>query len=299
MMRLWGCGVDARRCAAREVSEGTWRTDPRMRLVDVHGHRLRVLEAGEDRGAPPVVLAADAPVVLEHLLPLVEALRPKRRVVALEMPGFGFSRPTPAYRFTLPEQVDVLEGLLDALDLAQVHLAFTCINAFLATALARRAPTRVARLTLGQMPSLEEYRRWAARIDVKVAGVSLLATPGLGQALMAAAPAYIAGKWFRGVSGPKADVAGLTRVASNVYAGGGTFCLAALNQSMTSVTAADVGPVRVPTTFLWGTADRSHRATKRDSCREIAPDAEVVDLDGLGHCFDLEDPERVAPWLLR
>jgi pimeloyl-ACP methyl ester carboxylesterase len=299
MTSLWGCAVDARRCAGRDFSEATWRTDARMRLVGVRGHQLRVLDVGEARGAPAVLLAADAPVVLEHLLPLVETLRPRRRVVALEMPGFGFSRPTKAYRFTLPEQVEVLEGLLDALDLAQAHLAFTCINAFLATALARRAPARVARLTLGQMPSLDEYRRWAARIDVKVAGVPLLATPGLGQALMAAAPSYIAGKWFRGVSGPKADVAGLTRVASRVYAAGGTFCLAALNQSMTSVTAADVGPVTVPTTFLWGTADRSHRATKRDSCRELAPDAEVVELDGLGHCFDLEDPGRVAPWLLR
>jgi pimeloyl-ACP methyl ester carboxylesterase len=299
MLRLWGCAIDARRCAGREFSEGTWRTDPRMRLVDVRGHRVRILDAGEAQGAPPVLLAADAPVVLEHLLPLVESLCPQRRVVALEMPGFGFSRPTPAYRFTLPEQLDVLEGLLDALDLAQVHLAFTCINALLAAALARRAPARVARLTLGQMPSLAEYRRWAARIDMKVAGVPVLATPGVGQALMAAAPAYIAGKWFRGVSGPKADVAGLTRVASNVYAVGGMFCLAALNQSMTSVTEADVGPVKVPTTFLWGTADRSHRATRRDSCRELAPDAEVVHLDGLGHCFDVEDPGRVVPWLLR
>jgi pimeloyl-ACP methyl ester carboxylesterase len=61
----------------------------------------------------------------------------------------------------------------------------------------------------------------------------------------------------------------------------------------------DVGPLKVPTTFLWGAADRSHRATLRDSCRELAPDAEVVHLHGLGHCFDLEDPGRVAPWLLR
>jgi pimeloyl-ACP methyl ester carboxylesterase len=270
-----------------------------MRLVDVRGHQLRVLDVGEAQGAPPVLLAADAPVVLEHLIPLVEMLRPHRRVVALEMPGFGFSRCTKAYRFTMPEQVDVLEGLLDALDIDQAHLAFTCINAFVATALARRAPMRVARLTLGQMPSLDEYRRWAARIDMKVAGVPLLATQGIGQAIMVAAPTYIARKWFHGVSGPNADAAGLTRVASQVYADGGTFCLAALNQSMRSLTDADVGPVSVPTTFLWGTSDRSHRATKRDSCRVLAPGAEVVELEGLGHCFDLEDPARILPWLLR
>lgn len=299
MKRLWGCAFDAHRCARRKVSEAVWRTDQRMRLVDVRGHQLRVLDVGRAQGGPPILLAADAPVVLEHLIPLAERLMPHRRVVALEMPGFGFSRPTKSYRFTLAEQVDVLEGLLDALDIAEAHLAFTCINAFVATALALRAPHRVARLTLGQMPSLDAYRRWAARIDMKVAGMPVLATPGIGQVLMATAPAYIAGKWFHGVSGPGADAAGLTRVAAQVYAGGGTFCLAALNQSMREITDADVGPVTVPTTFLWGTADRSHRATQRDSCLAIAPHAEVIELDGLGHCFDLEDPARVASWVLR
>jgi pimeloyl-ACP methyl ester carboxylesterase len=125
--------------------------------------------------------------------------------VALEMPGFGFSRPGREYRFTLTEQVGVLSGLLDALDVKRAHFAFRCVNAFVAAALAKRSPERVERLTLGQMPSVDELRRWAARIDLKVAGVRVLATPGVGQALMAAAPSFIAAKWFRGVSGPGAD----------------------------------------------------------------------------------------------
>jgi pimeloyl-ACP methyl ester carboxylesterase len=269
-----------------------------MRMVEAGGSTLRVLDAGDAGHHAPILLAADAPVVLEHLVPLVEALAPWRRVVALEMPGFGFSRPGREYRFTMPEQVDVLLGLLDVLDVGRAHLAFTCVNAFVAAALAKRAPERVERLTLGQMPSVEEFRRWAARIDLKVAGVPLLATPGVGQALMAMAPSFIAGKWFRGVLGPKADADAFTREARKVYDAGGTYCLAALNQSMRAMTAADVGPLTVPTTFVWGAADRSHRSTRRDSCREIAPHADVRILDGLGHCFDLEDPARVASLLV-
>jgi pimeloyl-ACP methyl ester carboxylesterase len=269
-----------------------------MRMVDVGGNVLRVLDAGAADGLAPILLAADAPVVLEHLIPLVETLQGRRRVVALEMPGFGFSRPHPGYRFTLPEQVGVLLGLLDALRVSRAHLAFTCVNALVAAALANRAPERVERLTLGQLPSLDEYRRWAGRIDFKFAGVSLLATPGVGQALMAAAPSFVADKWFRGVSGPGADPVAYARVARKVYRQGGTFCLAALIQSMNDVTATDIGPLSVPTTFLWGAADRSHRATRRDTCRELAPHAEVHSFDDLGHCFDIEDPGRVASLLL-
>lgn len=298
MTASWGCAWDARRCARRRPLETRWRTDPRMRMVEVGGNALRVLDVGDAGGHAPIVLAADAPVVLEHLVPLAETLQRGRRVVALEMPGFGFSRPHRQYRFTLREQVEVLLGLLDVLGVRRAHLAFTCVNALVAAALAKRAPERVERLTLGQLPSLEEYRRWAARIDLKVAGVSLLATPGIGQALMAAAPSYIAAKWFRGVSGPGADTETLVRVARKVYLDGGTYCLAALNQSLGDVTATDIGPLSVPTTFLWGAADRSHRATRRDTCREIAPHADVRSFDDLGHCFDIEDPARVAPLLL-
>jgi pimeloyl-ACP methyl ester carboxylesterase len=298
MTASWGCAWDARRCARRRAPEARWRSDPRMRMVEVGGNELRVLDAGDAGGHAPILLAADAPVVLEHLVPLVEELQPRRRVVALEMPGFGFSRPSIEYRFTLTEQVGVLMGLLDALEVRRAHLAFTCVNAFVAAALAKRAPERVERLTLGQMPSVDEFRRWAARIDLKVAGLRVLATPGVGQVLMAMAPSFIAAKWFRSVSGPGADAEAYAQEARVVYEGGGTYCLAALNQSMNAMTAADVGPLEVPTTFLWGTSDRSHRATKRDTCREIAPHADVRTFDDLGHCFDLEDPARVASILL-
>lgn len=298
MAASWGCAWDARRCARRRVPESSWRSDPRMRMVDVGGHVLRVLDVGETGDHAPIMLAADAPVVLDHLIPLVEALQHRRRVVAIEMPGFGFSRPHPEYRFTLPEQVRVLLGLLDALRVGRAHLAFTCVNALVAAALAKHAPERVERLTLGQLPSVGEYRRWADRIDLKVAGLSLLRTPGIGQSLMATAPSFVAGKWFRGVSGPGADTGTYALVARRVYEAGGTFCLAALIQSLKDVTAPDVGPLSVPTTFLWGAADRSHHATKRDSCREIAPYADVRSFDDLGHCFDIEDPARVASVLL-
>jgi pimeloyl-ACP methyl ester carboxylesterase len=139
---------------------------------------------------------------------------------------------------------------------------------------------------------------WDARIDFRVAGFSLLGTPGVGQVLMATAPSFVAAKWFRGVSGPSADTETCARVARKAYREGGTFCLAALNQTMFDVTASDIGPLSVPTTFLWGAADRSHRATQRDTCLEIAPHADVRSFDDLGHCFDIEDPARVASLLV-
>lgn len=292
---LWGCALDAHRGSRRRAASG-WNTDERMRRVGVLGHEIRLLDTGGD--GPVVALAADAPVVLEHYVPLVDLLAPHRRVVALEMPGFGFSYPSAAYRFTLDEQVDVVLGLLDSLGIERAHLAFTCVNGLVACAAACRAPDRIERLTLGQLPGVEAYREWARRIDLKVAGHGLLATPGIGQALMALAPGRIAAMWFAGVSGPGADVEAITRVSQEVYRQGGLFCLGSINQALQSVTAEDVGPVSVPTTFAWGVADRSHRATDRASCLSIAPHAGLVEFPELGHCYDVEDPRRAAALIL-
>jgi hypothetical protein len=66
-------------------------------------------------------------------------------------------------------------------------------------------------------------------------------------------------------------------VARQVYRAGGTFCLAALNQSLKDVTASDVGPLSLPATFLWGAADVS-RASYRKLPRPgygLMPDSPV------------------------
>ena len=295
-MSLWGCAIDARRSCRRRPAERAWRTDERMRLVPVGGHRIRVVDT-EGEG-PAVLLAADAPVVLEHYISLIEILAPHCRVVALEMPGFGFSTSSPHYRFTLGEQVDVVIGLMDALGIKSAHLAFTCVNALVACAVSRRAPARVERLTLGQLPGVEAFRAWARRIDLTIAGRGLLATPAVGQAIMALAPGRVAAMWFERVSGPRADVKAISRVSEQVYRDGGMFCLAALTQALADVTPEEVGPVEVPTTFLWGTADRSHRRTNRRSSLSLAADAQIHELEDLGHCFDIEDPARAARLIL-
>jgi pimeloyl-ACP methyl ester carboxylesterase len=288
-----GCAVDTWRFSGRRYSDSAWRTDRRMRRLEVGGHVLRILDGGGP--SPAVLFAADAPVVLEHYLPLIDRL--SRRAIAIEMPGFGFSTPARGYRFGLDEQVAVLASLMDALALDRATLAFTCINAVTAVAFAARHPARVERLVLAQAPSVDEMVRWARRIDLRVLGRGLLATPIAGQAVMWAAPAAIAGRWFAAALAPDADAAAFTATSRRVYDQGGAFCLAALNQAMGGVRAADVGVATVPTTIVWGEDDRTHLRTDKPRSVDLAPGAELVRWPGVGHCPDLERPARFAALL--
>lgn len=107
-------------------------------------------------------------------------------------------------------------ALMDALSLDRATLAFSCVNAFTAVAFAARFPTRVDRLVLSQVPAVEELAAWARRIDLRVAGRSVLGTPLAGQAVMWLAPTMIAGRWFEAALAPGADVAGFTATSRQV-----------------------------------------------------------------------------------
>lgn len=293
-----GCALDTWRLTGRQFPQTTWQTDPRMKQVKADGHVFRILDAGDATSGTPVLFAADAPVVLEHYAPVLNQLVPDRRAVAMELPGFGFSTPAPGYRFTLAHQVAALTSLLDAMEVPKATLAFTCVNALVALAFAARHPDRVDRLVLSQIPSAEQFAQWAARIDMRVLGRSVLGTPLVGQALMWAAPAFIADRWFHAALGPKADHPTLMAQARQVYAHGGAFCLAALNQALAGVSFQDVGVSPVPTTVVWGTADRTHRKTDKTSSGVWHPDANIQLWDDAGHCPDLECPAAFAALLL-
>ena len=50
----------------------------------------------------------------------------------------------------------------------------------------------------------------------------------------------------------------------------------------------------LPAAVIWGTADRSHQGTDRQSVRRYVPEADYIERDDLGHFPDLEAPELIA-----
>jgi pimeloyl-ACP methyl ester carboxylesterase len=82
------------------------------------GLRLRYVDVRPpepDDGSPPLVLLHGLASRLEEYENLVEVLRPRRRVIVMDLPGNGYSdKPARAYSLQLLE--DAVLGLLDQLD---------------------------------------------------------------------------------------------------------------------------------------------------------------------------------------
>jgi pimeloyl-ACP methyl ester carboxylesterase len=265
-----------------------------MRLVELAqgSVRVRTVEASTGAGAAavPVAFVCDGPVGIEHYAALFDRVTQRRRAVCFELIGLGFSRPSASFGFTLEEQIVVTEGVLRAIGGGPFILAFSCVGAYVALGLAARCPELVDRLLLIQAPSWSEERRWARRIDFR--GRGLLATPYLGQALMALGREQVASRWFAKVLGPDASAAEFSRVAHAAMRAGAAWTLASLVQEYFG-NRAELPSLRTdkPTLVLWGSADRTHRTTDRRSMQAHAPGARFVQWERVGHFPELEQPD--------
>jgi 2-hydroxy-6-oxonona-2,4-dienedioate hydrolase len=110
--------------------------DVRLRYVDVR--------ASADSG-PPVVLLHGMASRIEEYEDLIERLYPGRRIIAMDLPGNGYSD-KPARPYTLAFLEDAVLGLLDALDIRQADLAGGSLGGNLTLRLGHRVPDRFRRL---------------------------------------------------------------------------------------------------------------------------------------------------------
>jgi len=257
------------------------------RMLDTRLGRVRLLDTG---GSGPVVLMApDGPNVIEHHAEVIALLRGYARVVCFDLPGFGYSKPSLGYAHRLQDGAAAVLAVMDALDLREAALHFSCANGLYAIAAARLAPQRIRRLLLCQTPSLQSMLDWTRKNVPKPVQV-----PVVGQVLVRATRRRFARLWY-GIALPDAEQRPPFRaIADHALTHGGCFCFAGVVQGLSQAQDAGLSGIRQPVTLLWGDRDRSHRHTRAESLRDLVPQARVEHFADCGHFPDLEQPQRYA-----
>jgi pimeloyl-ACP methyl ester carboxylesterase len=254
-------------------------------LLPTRRGTVRVRDTG---GKGPVVLIVpDGPNVIEHHTVVIDRLSTHARVVCFDMPGFGFSRPAAGYDHGLAQGADVVLAVMDALDISEAALHFSCANGFYAIAAARLAPQRIRRLLLCQVPSMQAMRAW---VPVNVPG--LLRTPLVGQVINRLARERLSQVWYSLALPDRETRPAFRAIARQALDQGACFCLASVAQGLGQAQDAQLAGVRQPVTMLWGDADHSHRHTRAESLQDLLPQAEVIHFPGCGHFPDLERTDR-------
>jgi pimeloyl-ACP methyl ester carboxylesterase len=235
------------------------------------------------------------PLVLIHPLggelvvwePVLERLARDRDVIAVDLPGFGGSRPLANGAAATPQLLArSVASFLDELGLGRVHVAGNSLGGWVALELAKanRALSVAGLCTAGFWKRPLGPRRGR---DIRRVGRALL--PVLPALLRSASGRRLV---LRGsVARPeRVPPHAATRLVRSYLSSPG---FEGVNSAMRAEVFAGVEDIRVPVTLAWAEHDR---VVARPRTR--VPDWRTVILHGCGHIPTWDDPDQVARMLL-
>ena len=279
---------------AVETLVARWAPPP-SDFVDVKGQPVHVRDEGPRDDATPLVLLHGTSSSLHTWEGWVKNLRGQRRVITLDMPGFGLTGP-----FTGRYSADDYSGdayarfVLDVMDVLKVQRVAIGGNSFggeVAWRLATLAPTRVERLVLVDASGLA-FEPESIPLGFLMARVPLLNRLGehlLPRALVAQGVVSVYGHPER-VSAELID-----RYYELALREGNRRALGQrIAQFDRDGDHARVATLKVPTLILWGGQDRLIPPKVARDFQATISGSTLVTFDDLGHVPHEEDPARTV-----
>ena len=243
-------------------------------------------------GEPLVLLhgVASSRLIWRHVCGPLSA---RRRVVAVDMPGFGASQPAgPGFEFGA-----VAGRLADGLALERFDLVGHSLGGAVAVAVAAHRPEAVRRLVLVAPAGLAPRAVGVAALLGQGAELATHARNVLGYRWADRAAA----RWAMlaaTVADPGAlapDDARLILAASD----GGRRIADGVRQALAADLRDDLAAAPMPVGLIWGTADRVVPYGGLEALRELRPDAVVETLPDTGHMPHVERPDEFVAALER
>jgi pimeloyl-ACP methyl ester carboxylesterase len=264
---------------------------PGMRFVETPHARIRA-RIQTVPGAPAIVFMPDPPNTIEHYDAWFEHWAGELTVVALEIPGFGFSWASHAHALSYAGAVEAVVHALRDLDPGAMVVTGACTLAYVAIGVAAAMPQSTLGVIASQATDIPGERQWVYRaVDPQgwlrepVVGQMAWAQPDVRERLA------IDG-WYPAAAGPETDITSWRETARWAHECGCCNALATQIQEWFADddTAAAVPVVLSPAVVLFGQGDRTHRRSDPNGLLRYLPNAEVRLLPRAGHFPDLEDP---------
>jgi haloalkane dehalogenase len=262
--------------------------------VQVDGRTLAYTEAGE---GPAVLLLHGWPTSSFLWRNVMPPIARSRRVLALDLPGFGSSDKPTDVTYSYEFYTDAVRGFLDALEIGDVALGLHDLGGPVGMRFALDDPGRVRAVALTNTllyaeDSTEMLTRFVEGLQTPGVRERFTSPQGLEAALRLGtnSEAAVTAETVAGMVEPFGSDQDRLALAK---AG------AELEDAVTATIARDLPGLRVPVRVIYGRQDRILESIEETvgRLRRDLPQAEVTGLDGLGHFLQEEDPERVGELL--
>jgi len=261
---------------------------PDSRFVDVDGVRVHVVDRGT---GPPVVLLHASFLSLRSWDALSDLLDDRYRVIRLDLSGAGLTGADPTGRYGVDRNIELVLGVLAALQLDTVAVVGTSSGGVTAFRLAARHPERVSRLILINSAGMP---RTAATNPLRPAASPLVRWVEARYRSRQFWAQSLADN-FVPPHRPSAELVQMT-YDFNRRAGGREISARYLANFSTGDPESVLGEVRAPTLILWGLENRTLMHLEADVFAHWLRGATTVvrKYPGLGHYPYLEEPAVVG-----
>lgn len=270
--------------------EARWASSP-SQFIALQGMQVHVRDEGPRDDPQPIVLLHGTSASLHTWDGWAAALTPQRRVIRVDMPGFGLTGPNPTGDYRLPVYANFVVAVLDHLQLRQVVLGGNSFGGEVAWKTAVDHPGRVSRLVLVDAAG---YPFKAADMPI---GFKMAQIPAFKPVMANVLPRSVIESSVRNVYGDASKVTPelvdryyeLTLRAGNRAALSERFAQARMGQY-----AGQVRQVRQPTLILWGGQDRLIPPDNATRFQQDIEHSQLVMFKDLGHVPHEEDPAQTV-----
>jgi pimeloyl-ACP methyl ester carboxylesterase len=276
----------------RPVSELTarWAPPPSV-FIDVAGMSVHMRDEGVRDDSSPIVLLHGTAASLHTWEGWVQALKPQRRVIRFDLPGFGLTGPSPDGNYTIENYVGFVTAMLDKLGVRHCVLVGNSFGGYVAWATALAQPERVDKLVL------VDAGGYVLAASSPPIGFRIAQLPVLNRLFEMTLPRSLVESSVRAVYGDPNKVTPelVDRYFEIALREGNRRALAErFVQARPGELAAHIPQLKLPTLILWGGRDQLIPPETAERFHRDIAGSRVVMFDDLGHVPHEEDPDRTV-----
>jgi pimeloyl-ACP methyl ester carboxylesterase len=276
----------------RQVSQlaARWAPPPSM-FIELDGMRVHARDEGRRDDPVPIVLLHGTSASLHTWNGWVRALEGRRRVIRVDMPGFGLTGPAPNGDYSIGSYVRFTTAVLDHFGVTRCVLAGNSFGGWVAWETALADPARVEALVLVDSAGYA-IRSQSVPIAFRVAKI-----PVLNRLMEVMLPRRLVASSVRNVYGNPDRVT--PELVDRYYeltlrAGNRAALVQRFTQAPLGIDEARIRELKVPTLILWGGRDRLIPPEYGGLFSRDVAGSRLVIFGDLGHVPQEEDPARTV-----